>query len=360
MSRLIRRTYGYGGTPLKRVAVSACALQTPPTPLWLKLSTAALLIILPFLVGRYAVPTSSVTSRTIIDTSRLDPAPTLILEPAKSSESDQTRSIERVIPTPEIPPPQTIPKIAERSTVTPITAETERPVISRSLSPTISESGTYRPGVTRERGQVAINGDSAATTTRIRREAAVGEAPSAGAAISRSRSGGANAMDSAYGGNAIGVRQRSAPVGRVIGDGGIGIGTSSSPTIVRRGQPSRAASGEGNAQSSATIAARSRSGAGNNGGSGEGNSGSSVGAVRGISLMSLEICSSSELQEEKTKDVLSVVGSRTSCRNNKGEFQFRGTRRISSFNLIIFPSQGRKPSNRCKELEYAYHCLTTH
>jgi hypothetical protein len=103
------------------------------------------------------------------------------------------------------------------------------------------------------------------------------------------------------------------------------------------------------------MANRERSRVAESGGSGT--AASSVGVVRGVSLMSLEICSSSQQQEEAIKAVLSAVGSRHSCRSNKGEFQFRGTQRVSSFNLIIFPSQGRKPSHRCEELENAYTCL---
>jgi hypothetical protein len=85
-----------------------------------------------------------------------------------------------------------------------------------------------------------------------------------------------------------------------------------------------------------------------------------IGMSRGVSLQSLQICSSPGLQEKDTKDILDIVGSRESCRDEKGEFHFKGTRRISSFNLILIPSPGRKPSNRCEELENAYNCLKTH
>jgi hypothetical protein len=88
-------------------------------------------------------------------------------------------------------------------------------------------------------------------------------------------------------------------------------------------------------------------------------SATSIGLARGVSLQSLEICSSPQLQEEGIMAILRVVGSRQSCTDGKGEFQFKGTKRISSFNLMIFPSPGRKPSNRCEELENAYKCLKT-
>jgi hypothetical protein len=73
--------------------------------------------------------------------------------------------------------------------------------------------------------------------------------------------------------------------------------------------------------------------------------------------MSLEICASTQEEEDDIKAVLGVVGSRQSCTDEKGEFRFRGTKRISSFNLMIYPGKGRRPSNRCEELENAYRCL---
>jgi hypothetical protein len=92
-------------------------------------------------------------------------------------------------------------------------------------------------------------------------------------------------------------------------------------------------------------------------GAADGEAETSIGLSRGISLMSLEICSSPQQEEDDIKSVMNVVGSRHSCRNEKGEFQFKGTKRISSFNLMIFPVKGRRPTNRCEELEYAYRCL---
>ena len=78
-----------------------------------------------------------------------------------------------------------------------------------------------------------------------------------------------------------------------------------------------------------------------------------------ISLMDLQICRSPQIEEDAIKAVLSVVGSRESCTDQKGLFQFMGTARISSFNLMISPARGRKPTNRCEELENAYRCLKT-
>jgi hypothetical protein len=78
---------------------------------------------------------------------------------------------------------------------------------------------------------------------------------------------------------------------------------------------------------------------------------------RGVSLATLKICATSQLQEDAIKSVMSVVGSRQKCSNEKGTFQFKGTQRVSSFNLIVFPNRGREPSHRCEELDYAYTCL---
>jgi hypothetical protein len=82
-----------------------------------------------------------------------------------------------------------------------------------------------------------------------------------------------------------------------------------------------------------------------------------VALSRGISLPSLEICASPREEEEKITAVLGAVGTRQSCRDGSGEYRFKGTQRISSFNLMIYPAKGRRPSNRCEELENAYRCL---
>jgi hypothetical protein len=76
-----------------------------------------------------------------------------------------------------------------------------------------------------------------------------------------------------------------------------------------------------------------------------------------VSYEDLGICASTQEKDEAIKAVLSVVGSRQSCTDEKGEFQFRGTKRISSFDVIIYPANGRKPANQCEELKNAYRCL---
>jgi hypothetical protein len=92
-------------------------------------------------------------------------------------------------------------------------------------------------------------------------------------------------------------------------------------------------------------------------GSSTGEAPAAGGLHRGVSLTSLQICSGTRLEEEAIRTVLALVGSRQSCNDGNGEFRFTGTQRISSFNLIIYPTRGRTPSNRCEELDNAYRCL---
>ncbi len=360
MSQLMRRVYGYGGTRAERIMVSAPPMDTSPTPLWLKLPVLLLLLVIPFLIGHYAVPTATMPMRTLIDMSKLEvkPPPPLLLKKPEIRKPERIRPIERTEepkPVPVHPPVQTPPKIVERKTVEPV-PEVQRPTITRS-QPRSDEN--YQPRVARERRQIQIEGGTTTGPTRIRREAVVGEAPATVTSITRSR--GATAMESSVSKDRVAVLRRTNSGVDTSGGRSIGIGTSQGPTVIHRGRPSGRMQEEGEGAAPRVSASRERSKvAGRGGGDGGEGSGSSVGVSRGVSLMSLEICSSAQLQEERIKDVLSVVGSRHSCRSDKGEFQFKGTKRISSFNLMIFPSQGRIPSNRCKELEYAYTCLTSH
>lgn len=349
MSHLMRRAYGHGGTRLERFIVCAPPMESPPTPLWLKLPVLALLLAIPVLVSLYAVPTTTIPMRTVIDISKLEVQP-----PPPLVKPEPIRPVERIVEPPrkeELPPPQVVQKTPERRTIIPDTIEQQRPTISRSAPANLPAEGVYQPRVTRERRQIEIEGAATSTSTRLRREAVLGEAPAEKTSITRSR--GATAMDSSIARERVAVVRRTSPPGEAT-SGSIGIGTAQRPTTVRSGRTS--GSLEETAPRVSASRERSKLAASGNGG-GDGQS-SSVGVVRGVSLMSLEICSSSQLQEERIKDVLSVVGSRHSCRDEKGEFQFKGTQRVSSFNLMIFPSPGRKPTNRCKELEYAYTCLT--
>lgn len=90
-------------------------------------------------------------------------------------------------------------------------------------------------------------------------------------------------------------------------------------------------------------------------GDGEPGRGKLRGQVRGVPFQSLDICPNVRDEEEKVRKVLAVVGARSSC----GEYRFMGAERISSFNMLIdVPKGGRRLSNRCEELDYAFKCLT--
>lgn len=358
MSHLMRRTYGHGGTRLERILVCAPARQHTPAPLWLKVPLILLLLSVPILVSHYGVPTASLPMRTIIDTSKLtiEPPPPIPPKPETfEPEPEPETPPPTVKRTPLPPPPPALPRVSERTprrlTVTPQYQETERPDIRRSAAPDLAPMGEYQPRVARERRQVEVEGGTA-PAARFRRGATPGEAPSVHTSISRTR--GATAMDSSISREQVAVTRRATPAGELAPWRG-GSGTAQRPTVVRSGRGEAAFLPEESARPVSGVASRERSRIGESSGSGA--SVSSVGVVRGVSLMSLEICSSSQQQEEAIKAVLSAVGSRQSCRSDKGEFQFRGTKRVSSFNLIIFPSQGRKPSHRCEELENAYTCL---
>jgi hypothetical protein len=351
MSRLLRMTYGYGGTRLERICVSASHLEPAPPPLWQRLLLLAVWIVVPLLVSLYAVPKSSPPMKTIIDISRLTIKPPPVLEKPVPPKPKPAPPIEK--PVEPAPKPETIrepdvKKTLERQTIAPPPVEMKRPSISRSSAANLPGVSEHQPRVARERSRVET-GIETVSKERIRRKATTQEAPSERTAITRSR--GATAMDSSIAQDRIAVLRRTAPSGNLPSAAGNGIPQRS----IQRSQRSAGSVEDGGQR---VVATRERSNV--SGGGADGESSSTVGLVRGLSLMSLEICSSPQKQEEAIKAVLSVVGSRQSCIDGKGEFQFKGTQRISSFNLMIFPSKGRRPSNRCEELDNAYKCLKTH
>jgi len=357
MSRLMRMTYGHGGTRLERILVSASHQDPAPAPLWQRLLILAVWIVIPVLVSLYAVPKSTPPMKTIIDISKLEIKPPPVVELPVPKPKPIMPKVKLIEPTPK---PELIQepeqkKPLERLTIAPPVVETKRPAISRSPVANLPDVSEYQPRVSRERSRVETGGETV-VRERVRREATVQEAPSGSTSITRSR--GATAMDSSLAANArdrIAVLRRSAPSGEPSSGSGSGVPVKS----LQRGQRTGGMAGlvdEGGGQR--VSASRERSKVSGGGGEGEGTS--SVGLVRGVTLMSLEICSSPQKQEDAIRKVLNVVESRSSCADEKGEFQFKGTKRISSFNLMIFPSKGRRPSNRCEELEYAYKCLTAH
>lgn len=353
MSRLLCMTYGHGGTRLERIMVSAAHLEPAPPPLWLRLLLLAVWLVVPILVCLYAVPTSTRQEKTIIDISKLTIKPLPILEKLVLPKPKPTPPIEKPVEPvqrPESIQEPDVKKPVERQTIAPPPEEMKRPTISRSSAPNLPDVSEHLPRVNRERSRIETSTEPV-SRERIRRDATAPQAPSERTEITRSR--GVTAMDSSGAKDQVAVLRRATPSGELSSAGGSGIPRQS----IQRGQRSAGSAGPAEESGQRVVATRERSKV--SGGGTDGESSSSVGLVRGLSLMSLEICSSPQKQEEAIKAVLSVVGSRQSCSDGKGEFQFKGTQRISSFNLMIFPSQGRRPSNRCEELENAYKCLKT-
>lgn len=330
MSRLLRITYGHGGTRGERICVSAAHPAPPPAPLLLRLAFLAVWIAVPLLVSRFGIPTASHLT-TVIDLSRLELTPPVREPPRVKPAGAQPEPAPAPLPAAQTPPPSP-------------PEEAERPAISRPTAPGTSEAPQQQPRIARERLRLEAETGTPAET-RIRRETTASEAPAARTVITRSR--GDVATDSA----AALVRAaplRRAPAAEVEPAGA----TASQRPVTRRERPSGlAGTSAGNAPRIAVARERTPAAA-----AGDGEA-ATVGLVRGVALMSLEICASPREEEDAIKAVLGVVGARQSCTDGKGTFQFRGTGRISSFNLMIFPANGRRPSNRCEELENAYRCL---
>lgn len=342
MSRLMRMAYGHGGTRLERLLVSSPHQEPTPLSLRMKLLLLATWITVPVLVSLYAIPTTSLPMKTVIDISRLPVKPPPELGKPVIPEPKPVTPVDRqdVPPLPVTAPEQAVEQPRVRQTIAPQVEEIKRPSIARSAAnlPDLAES---QPLVSRERGRVDTEVEMT-PAPRLRRGAVPAEALPERTAVSRSR--GALSLDEPGAGERVAVLRRQ-PAGEPP------VAGSRAQQRVVRSERSYAPLEE---DAPRTVTTRERAGVA---GGGAGLSAPTAGVMRGVSLMSLEICSSTRQQEEAIKAILAVVGSRQSCRNEKGEFQFRGTKRISSFNLMIFPSQGRKLSNRCEELEDAYKCL---
>lgn len=337
MSRLLRMAYGQGGTRLGRILVSVPHAESAPAPRRLRLLLLVVWILVPVLVSLYAVPTAT-HLKTVIDISHLEvkppPEPPVIEEPPR--------------PKPVEPPPAPLPEQPVQKTVEPqLPKELPRPAITRPSVPRVIDAAEYQPRIARERSQVDMEAGTPAAA-RIRRETAVSEAPSARTNITRTR--GAAAPE------APPARERVASLRRApAAEGPAQGGAVTLQPLTRSARPA-VPSGSAEGLAPRIAATRERTGTVGSGGGGDT---ASVGLVRGVSLASLAICSTPQAEEDAVRAVLGVVGSRRSCTDDKGEFQFKGTKRISSFNLVIFPAKGRRPSNRCEELENAYRCLKT-
>jgi hypothetical protein len=281
--------------------------------------------------------------KTVIDISRLQVKPPPELGKPVIPEPKPVTPVEQQ----EVPQPkpvtaaeQAVEQPRVRQTIVPQVEEMKRPSIARSSAnlPDLAES---QPLVSRERKRVDAEVEPT-SAPRLRRGSVPADAQPDRAAVAQSR--GVVPQNEAGAGERVAVLRRQ-PAGESPVTG------SRTQQRVVRSERSTAALEE---SAPRVVATRERAGVA---GGGAGQPAPVAGVTRGVSLMSLEICSSTRQQEEAIKAILAVVGSRQSCRNEKGEFQFRGTKRISSFNLMIFPSPGRKLSNRCEELEDAYKCL---
>jgi hypothetical protein len=353
MSDLMRMAYGRSGSRLGRILVSGPHRESVVDPLWLKVLLLLIWITIPVLVSRFAIPTAT-RQLTFIDVSRLTAKPRTEREIPlipKPRQAPQVRHHEPPPPKPDKSPAPTEQKPLERPTVAPPPEVPEHPSISRPFRTGPANVQEYRPRIVRERLQPGMESGTP-SATRIRRETASTEVHLERATITRTR--GAAAVDVTTGTRRVAALRRSPSMDEPS------WGAGSAPRIVTRHIRTSGSSGfsgttEGTAPRITVARGRTKLT-----GTGREESDTPVGLVRGISFMSLEICSSLQEEEDGIKAVLSVVGSRQSCTNEKGEFQFIATQRISSFNLIIFPAKGRRPTNRCEELKNAYRCLKTH
>ncbi|MBJ6800612.1 hypothetical protein [Geomonas propionica] len=367
MTLRIQNACGHGGTRLKHVLVCAEHELRPPIPWWLRLAVVTALILVVLCVSRFQMPGAPVGKRTIMDVSRLElkapPAHPKKIAPVEKPVVAQQKP--RTVYALDLKPPQYRPPEPGREHAgeggraghAPLRhevdypAELPRPAVARSYGYQSGSEVALYPAVARERkGAEAYDEQHGAASarvpaTRLRREAGSAEV------------GGRPTPKSTY----I-YRVRGGPASAVLAD----------DPVARPQRPTRAVEVGGSAPAPRVAAVRSapevtieepkgaqpltaRQRSKSPAGSGAG--GSEVALARGISLMSLKICDSALQQEEAIKAVLSVVGARASCTSDKGEFQFKGTKRVSSFNLMIYPSRGREPSQRCEELDYAYDCL---
>ncbi len=340
----MRMAYGRGGTRLARIPVAAPFTEYIAMPWWLKSLLAMVWIAVPILVSLYAVPQAVHQTPTVIDVSRLArelPPSIVIPEPLPARQPRHT------------PPPEPQQKRAEvvarttplHSAVSPPPEELH-PVITRPAStwPAVAEAA--RPALVRER-VVPLSAATAPLPLRLKRQSAVSEAPAQAPAAAIKRARGVAAAEGLPAREQVALL-RAAPAPEVPSRGS---GDSSREIVRERAALSPApALGYG----ASAVAGRERKAATE---STEG--GPTVGLERGVSLMSLEICASPGQEEDAIREVMGVIGERESCRNGKGTFRFTGTKRISSFNLMIYPAKGRRPSNRCEELKNAYNCLET-
>jgi hypothetical protein len=352
MSSLMRMTYGRSGSRLERILVSGPHRESVVDPLWLKLLLLLIWITIPILVSLYAIPTAK-QQLTFIDVSRLTVKPRTEREIPIIPRPRQIPQVKHHVspqPKPDKAPAPAAQKSPERPIAAPPLEAPQHPSISRPFGTRPTDVQEYRPRIARERLRPDME-PGTPSATRIRRETALSEAPLERATIIRTR--GAAAVDAPTGTRRVAALRQTPSAGEPS------WGTGSAPRIITRNVRTSGSAGFSGAMDGTAPRITASRGRTKSTGTEGGESDTPVGLVRGISFMNLEICSSPQKEEDAIKAVLSVVGSRQSCTNEKGEFQFKATQRISSFNLIIFPAKGRRPTNRCEELENAYRCLKT-
>ena len=329
MSRLMRMAYGHSGTRLKRIPVAASPVAPAADPRWLKFLFIAVWIVVPLLVCRFSLPTRAHLT-TVIDTSRLEIQPAPVIPPVPEP---------RVIPVPPLPKPAPPPPVQTAP-------KQEEPDPSRHYPP-CGGAGRRRSGIS--------TAHCAAAGAALHGTAAFRPDPGPARACYRGtgRTARVHAHTAASGADVpfVGERRastvrRAGPVEEIAG----GAGAVPRP-VARRGHTE-----EYPAEPRAAAVRERKESAG----AGEGEAARGVGLARGVSLMNLGICFQPRAEEDAVRGVLGAVGSRRSCRDETGEYQFIGTQRVSSFNLMIRPAKGRRPTNRCEELENAYSCLKAH
>lgn len=344
----MRMTYGHGGTRMGRINVTSSLPEYSPMPRGLKLLLAAVWLAVLALISLFGTPGPSAKMKTIIDISQLT------VKPPPPFEKVVKPKPEQVIPAPPPPPPEAVPEPVARKTIERLAApppleELPRTSIARTSTANLPDLAESQARVTRERRSVETE-STAAAAVRLRRDTTPGEFLSEKTAIARSR--GAAVVDTPAAKDRAAVLRRS-PSGTLPD---AGAATATRP--VMRNERSISQVDE---SAPRAVASRERTKySGGSDGEPAAPASSSGGLARGVALQNLEICSGPLLEEEGIKAILRVIGSRQSCSDQKGEFQFKGTKRISSFNLVVFPSPGRKPSNRCEELENAFKCLKAH
>jgi hypothetical protein len=315
--RLMRLTYGRSGSMLRKVLLAAPPARIDRKSHWSLYILVAVWISIPVVASLVVAPGAK-QGITLVDTSRLAvPPPTVAPAPENKTEAPAPPKVEKT----SLPPP---PAPAERE---------PRPVIVRRAA-TVQEEPVpriQRVNPLRSRGDTT----EAATKAYIPRQRSVTEAPAAGAVVTRSRGLQANETPVPA---APAVRRRA--LQSVPDDAALPQPRATRP----RAQPEAE-------QPIARIAPQRTSV------DPDGAAARAVGAERGVSLATLEVCGSQQQEERGIKAVLSVIGSRQVCSSGKGLFVFKGTQRVSSFNLFISPADGRRLSNRCEELENAYRCL---